>query len=484
MVLDVGTTGVGTGDRLASLQVGHRVGWGRVMSRGGYGSPDAVAALMPRVRAWLDRLVAIPSVAFPGHPPEPLFAAHDLVVELLGEVGATDVRSLTIEGKTAPVVVAEVPGPPGAPTVLFYTHYDVVPAGDEALWATPAFEAVERDGAVYGRGTADSKGNIASILAMLEVFGGAPPATLRIVLEGQEEYGSPFDYFPPTSPATFAADAMVVADMGSVRPGEPTLTVALRGSAGLVVEAETLGGDKHSGQFGGAAPDARVALVVALASLFDEHGNVAVPGLLREPWWGVEYDDDEFRSLAEVRDGHDFQGTGSLGERLWSGPAITVIGFDAPPVDEPLNAVAARARASLNLRVHPGQDATEAQEVLARHLEGLRPLGVPLTVTRGEAGNGFLARTDGPAYAAARAALTDAWGREPVDMASGGSIPIVMSLAEAAPAAEMLMFGTTDGYSNIHAPNERVLLDELQAAIVAKVAFVERFAAHHAPSAT
>ena len=444
---------------------------------GGIESSAAVAALLPTVAEWLDRLVRIPSVAFPGYPREPLFAAHDVVVELLGEVGVEDVRSLVIEGKEAPVVIAEVPGPPGSPTVLFYTHYDVVPPGDEALWATPPFEPVERDGAVYGRGTADSKGNIASILAMLALFEGRPPATIRIVIEGQEEYGSPFDYFPPTSPATFAADAMVVADMGSVRPGQPTLTVALRGSAGLVVEARTLDGDKHSGQFGGAAPDARLALMVAIASLFDVHGNVVVPGLLREPWWGVEYDDDEFRALAEVREGVGFQGTGTLGERLWSGPAITVIGFDAPPVDEPLNAVASRARASLNLRVHPGQDAAEAQEVLARHLEGLRPLGVPLTVTRGEAGNGFLAQTDGPAYQAARAALADAWGCDPVEFASGGSIPIVMSLAEAAPAAEMLMFGTTDGYSNLHAPNERVLLEELQASVVAKVAFVRRYAA-------
>jgi acetylornithine deacetylase/succinyl-diaminopimelate desuccinylase-like protein len=435
-----------------------------------------VSRLMPEMRLALDRLVRIPSIAFPDFPPEPLFEAHDAVVDLLHAAGVSAVDELTIEGKTAPVVIAEVAGPEGSPTVLFYTHYDVVPAGDESLWHTPPFEPIERDGAIYGRGTADSKANLVSIVTMLRIFGANPPATIRVVFEGQEEYGSPFDYFPSNSPERFAAEAMVIADVGSVRPGVPTLTVALRGSAGVTVEATTLGGDKHSGQFGGAAPDARVALVTALASLFDDSGNVAVEGLMREPWWGVEYDDDEFRTLAEVVDGIGFQGTGGLGERLWSGPAITIVGFDAPPVDAPLNAVAAHARAALNLRVHPRQDVHAAQDALVAHLEAARPFGVPLTVTRGEAGNGFAGAGDGPASRAARAALREAWGIEAVDMASGGSIPLVMSLQQAAPAAEILMFGSTDGYSNIHAPNERVLLTEFEAATVAKVEFVERFA--------
>lgn len=437
---------------------------------------DMTRRMLPDLRRDLERLVRIPSIAFPGFPPEPLFEAHDLVVELLGEAGVTQVGDITIEGKTAPVVTAELAGPPGSPTVLFYTHYDVVPPGDEALWDTPPFEPVERDGAIYGRGTADSKANVVSILGMLRILGTESPATIRVVFEGQEEYGSPFDYFPPTAPSHFAADAMVIADVGSVRPGVPTLTVALRGSATVMVEATTLAGDKHSGQFGGAAPDARTALITALSTLWDDRGNVAVDGLRREPWWGIDYDDAEFRSLAEVLDGIGFQGTGGLGERLWSGPAITVIGFDAPPVDEPLNAVAAHARVALNLRVHPRQDVIEAQNALVAHLEAVRPFGIPLTVTRGEAGNGFAAGGDGPAMRAARTALQTAWGHEAVDMASGGSIPLVMSLHEAVPSAEILMFGSTDGYSNIHAPNERVLLSELEATVVAKVEFVRAFA--------
>lgn len=174
---------------------------------------------------------------------------------------------------------------------------------------------------------------------------------------------------------------MVIADVGSVRPGSPTLTVALRGSAQVIVELTTLGADKHNGLYGGAAPDARLALIRALASLHDDNGDVAIDGLLREPWTGSSYTEDEFRTLAEIQDGLPLLGTGGIGERIWSGPAITVTGIDAPPVDGAVNAVASTARAVINLRVHPRQPATEAQAALVRHLEALRPFGLQLTVT-------------------------------------------------------------------------------------------------------
>jgi len=186
---------------------------------------------------------------------------------------------------------AEIPAPPGAPTVLLYSHYDVVPVGDESKWLSPPFEATERDGAIYGRGAADTKSNILMHVGALRAWEGRPPVGIRIVIEGQEEVGSAFSSFPPTRPELFTADAMVIGDMGSFRPGVPTLTVALRGMAMVTVEARTLAGPKHSGQFGVAAPDALLALLRALASLNDEHGDVAVPGLRREEWTGASYSD-------------------------------------------------------------------------------------------------------------------------------------------------------------------------------------------------
>ncbi|MEU8607550.1 M20/M25/M40 family metallo-hydrolase [Actinoplanes sp. NPDC048791] len=435
-----------------------------------------VAELMPGLVEDLKRLTSIPSVASAGFPAEPLLAAHDFVIDRLRDAGVVAIESLTIEGKTAPVVVAEVAAPPGAPTVLLYTHYDVVPAGDESLWHTPPFEAVEKDGALYGRGTADSKANVMSIIGALKVFGGRPPVGVKVIIEGQEEVGSPFDTYPPSAPELFRADAMIIADVGSVRPGTPTLTVALRGSAQVDVEIRTLAGDKHSGQYGGAAPDARIAMIHLLASLHDAQGDVVVPGLRRTEWTGATYTDEEFRELAEIEPGTATMGTGGLGERIWSGPAVTVIALDAPSTAAPMNAVAAFCRAVLNLRVHPEQDAAEAQAALVRFLSAQRPFGIEAVVTAGETGNGFAATLNGPGYDAATAALRAAWNAEPQTMAGGGSIPLVMALHQAVPAAEMLLFGATDSYANIHAPNERVLLDEFAKAVLAKATFFVEYA--------
>jgi cysteinylglycine-S-conjugate dipeptidase len=443
---------------------------------GDHSMKEVVAGLMPGLREDLARLIRIPSIASPGFPEQHLFEAHDLVVELLRQAGVEQIGDIRLEGKIAPVVTAEVPGPPGSPTVLMYTHYDVVPAGDEELWDSPPFEPTERDGAIYGRGAADSKANLIAIIGALRAWGGKPPVNLRLVFEGQEEFGSPFDFFPPTAPEHFAADAIVIADVGNVRPGVPTLSVGLRGDAAINVEVRTLGADKHSGQFGGAAPDALLVLIHALATLHDENGDVAVPGLKRTPWTGASYTDEEFRGLAEMLPGMPYLGTGTLGERIWTGAAITVTGIDVPSVEEAVAAVQSYARARLNVRVHPEQSALEAQDAVVAHLEAVKPFGIPLTVIRGDVGDGYAPKTDGPAYDAARAALEKAWGSEATYMANGGSIPLVRSLANAVPEAELLLFGATDGYSNIHAPNERVLLDEFERSVLVKAEFFREFA--------
>jgi acetylornithine deacetylase/succinyl-diaminopimelate desuccinylase-like protein len=245
----------------------------------------------------------------------------------------------------------------------------------------------------------------------------------------------------------------------------------------VTVEVETLAGPKHSGQFGGAAPDALLTLLRALATLHDEQGDVAVEGLRREPWTGASYSDDEFRDLAEILPDLPFLGTGGLGERLWSGPSLTVTGIDVLSVEKAVNAVVPSARAKISIRVHPEQDPTEAQAAVVAHLEALRPFGIPLRVEAAEVGKGFFADTSGPAYVAAQAALANAWGSETQFVATGGSIPLVSALSEAAPEAEILLFGTTDGFANIHAPNERVLVDEFEKAVRAEAEFFESFGA-------
>ncbi|MFE4702744.1 M20/M25/M40 family metallo-hydrolase [Streptomyces sp. NPDC056738] len=436
-----------------------------------------VDALMDGLRADLERLAAIPSVAFPGFPPEPVREAHDLLVGLLRDTGVERVESIDLPG-TAPVIFGEIPPPhPDAPTVLLYSHYDVQPPGDEKLWLSPPFEPTPVEGGLRARGIADDKSNVIAHLGMLRAYEGRPPVGVKIVFEGQEEYGSPFDDYPPSDPERFACDAMVIADLGNLRPGTPTLTTALRGAAEVQIEVRTLDEPRHSGEFGGAAPDALIVLLTALSTLHDVQGDVAVAGLRREEWRGTTYTEDEFRELAGVRDGIPLIGSGSLGERLWSGPAITVIGLDAPSVDHAASAVVPYARAKLNLRFHPRQDAKEAQAALVDHLRSLRPLGVPLTVTPGDTGPGYRASTGGPAYRAALTALREAWGEEASYIATGGSIPLVNGLARAAPDAEVLLFGAQDSMCNLHAPNERVLFSELRNTVVAMCAFVREYAA-------
>jgi acetylornithine deacetylase/succinyl-diaminopimelate desuccinylase-like protein len=434
---------------------------------------------MPELTDSLMELIRIPSVSVRGYPESthgPLLAARDEVVSLLEAAGCAT-ESLDLPD-TAPVVFGEIPAPPGAPTVLLYSHYDVVPAGDESLWRTPPFEPTLIDGAIHGRGAADTKSNIMSIVGAIRAWEGRPPVGVKVVVEGLEEVGGgAFTEYPATDPERFAAaDVMLIADLGNVRPGVPTLTVALRGMANIVVEARTLDSAKHSGMYGGAAPDALLAVMRALASLHDENGDVAVPGLRRNEWDGGGPDEQEFGELAEIVGDQPLIGTGTLGSRVWSGPAITVIGIDAPSVDHALNAVSPYARAKLNVRVHPEQDPLEAQAAVVRHLEAQRPFGISLTVEAQETGRGYAATLTGPAFQAASEAWALAWESPTTAAGAGGSIPLVASLHEAAPEAAILLGGTTDGYSNIHGPNERVLLDELERTTLAMATLFGRLA--------
>jgi acetylornithine deacetylase/succinyl-diaminopimelate desuccinylase-like protein len=438
--------------------------------------PESVRASMPRLCEDLARLVAIPSVSAPGIPEEthgPLLAAHDAVADLFRGAGVAEPGRLELPD-TAPIVTGEIPPPAGAPTVLLYSHYDVVPAGDEDAWDTPPFEATERNGAVYGRGTADTKANILVHVGALHAWSGRPPVGVKLLIEGQEEVGSPLEDSSRLGP--FGADAFLIADGGNIRPGEPSLSVSIRGDAAVTLEVRTLANPKHSGQYGGAAPDALIALLRSVASLHDEHGDVAVPGLRRSEWIGVTDTDEEFRELAEVLDGVPLVGTGGLGERLWTGPAITVTGIDVPSVEGAVNAVSAHARARLNIRIHPEQDAAEAQAAVIRHLEEQRPFGIEIDVRAGDTGDGFRGKTSGPAWDAMAVAMEAAWGSPPVQIATGGAIPLVKALSEAASEATVLLFGACDKFANIHGPNERVLLDEFEKAVLAEALFFQELA--------
>jgi cysteinylglycine-S-conjugate dipeptidase len=440
---------------------------------------EAVGALVPRLKDELARLVAIPSISawdFPEETRPALVECYDALLPLFRDAGVGNLGALELPN-TAPILTGEIEGPAGAPTVLLYGHYDVVPAGDEESWTSPPFEASERDGAIYGRGAADSKANILVHVGALRAWGGKPPVGVKILIEGQEEVGSSLEEgFPSEHPEHFQADAILVADGGSIRAGQPSLTVSLRGDARITAEVRTLASNKHAGQYGGAAPDALIVLLRALASLWHENGDVAVAGLRREEWSGESYTEDEFRKLAELEPGMPIVGTGGIGSKIWSGPGITVLGIDCPAVDGAAAAVQAHARAVLNVRVHPEQPAAEAQAAVMRHLEEQSPFGVPLELTAGATGDGFRARSSGPAWDAMVSAMKAAWGADTVEIATGGAIPLVKAMSDGVPEAAMFVFGSTDSFANIHGPDERLLVDEWEKAVLAETLFFQELA--------
>ncbi len=433
---------------------------------------SSVAAMLPQVRADLERLVSIPSVSLPGFPPAPLRQAANAVVELLQSVGVSNAR-LQEMADGYPTVYGELPGPEGSPTVLLYAHYDVQPAGPEDAWDSPPFEPSERNGRLYGRGAADDKSGVVLHAAAIRAFAGKPPVNLKIVIEGEEETDSHLDAYVLEHPEPFQADVIVVGDIGNWKVGEPTLTTTLRGLAVCTIEVRTLANPVHSGMFGGPAPDALLVLIHLLAKLHDEAGNVAVEGLPTITWDGMDYPEDVYRETSGLLPGIPLVGDGTVSERLWVKPAATVIGLDAPAAEGAANALIPEAKAVVSMRVPPGIDSVEARRLLAEHLRTSAPWGVEVTVTEGQAGPGFGARTDGRGYEAAGRAMRDAFGKDRILMGQGGSIPLISNLASIAPQAELILWGAEDTAAAIHSPNESVDLTELEHCILAEALLLE-----------
>ncbi len=433
----------------------------------------SVAGLMPRLRAELETLVRLPSIAFPGYPLEPVRETAEAVADLLRAAGLPEVRLLDIAGAPAAVFAAR-PAQPGAPTALLYSHYDVQPPGDESLWTSPPFAPTERAGRLYGRGAADDKSGIVMHAGALDALGQDCPVGIKVLIEGYEEVdGTGIEAFVTANPDLLAADVIVIADVGNYSIGVPTLTTSLRGMAALDVEVETLEGAVHSGMFGGPAPDALIALARMIATLHTPEGDVAVEGLTSMPHAGAAYHPDAFREDAGLLPGVDLIGSGSIAEHLYARPSINVIGLDAPPTDGARNALVHRAKARVSVRLAPGEVPAEAQAIVAGHLRGVTPWNARVTITPGTLGEGFLARTDGPAYASAVRALEAAFGTEVVHYGEGGSIPLVAAFHKALPDAEVILWGPEEPQCRIHGPNESVDLGELERCVLAEALFLD-----------
>jgi acetylornithine deacetylase/succinyl-diaminopimelate desuccinylase-like protein len=428
---------------------------------------------MPRVVAELEDLVRIPSVAT---DPGPVRASAERTRDILGGAGA-DARLLEMTGGP-PAVFARLDGPADGPTVLLYAHHDVQPAATPDAWTSPPFEPAVREGRLYGRGAADDKSGIVTHAAALRALAdNAPPCTVKIVVEGEEEHSTEhLAELVGGHADLLRADVALVADGGNVRTGHPTIGTSVRGSTQIDVTVEVLPIAQHSGAFGGPLPDAVMALARMIASLHDDRGEVVVDGLHAFTWEGTPWTEEEFRDESGVFPEVELLGSGTIADRTMSKPSINILGFDAPSVRDVANQIVPSATAAVGLRMAPGEDVHRARDAVIAHLRAAAPWGVHVTIggDTGEPGRGYLVDTTTDAFGAARQALSDAFDHDVAEVGSGGSVPFVAQLAETFPGIAVLITGAADDRSNAHSVDESVDLADLERMIVAEALFLSR----------
>jgi acetylornithine deacetylase/succinyl-diaminopimelate desuccinylase-like protein len=426
----------------------------------------------------LSRLVRIPSIAFPDYDEQPVRDSAAATAEILEASGFTGVRVIELPDIGHPAVFGELRGPAGAPTVLLYAHHDVQPEGPLEQWASPPFEPEVRDGRLFGRGSSDDKCGVVAHAGAIRAWDGTPPVTVKVIVEGEEEASTAhLPFLIGGHQDLLRADVIGVADGGNWRTGLPSLDTSIRGVVDCRVTVRVLDLAVHSGSYGGAVPDALSSMSKLLATLHDERGNVAIDGLTNGEWDGIDMSEDELRNEVPLRPGVELIGDGTLSERLWARPAVAVLGIDAPRVREASNQLVPVATAKVSLRIPPHEDPVRALRLLDDHLREHAPWGAQVTIEDGEAGHGLKIPSDGPAFAAMRRAMQAAYGRESVDVASGGSIPLVPVLSETFPAAEILIYGASDEKSQYHSIDESVDLEDLEHTTLAEALLFAELAA-------
>lgn len=393
--------------------------------------------------------------------------AAQWLVDRLHEAGMTHAELIETGGH--PAVYAEWLGAPGKPTVLLYGHYDVQPAVKEDGWNSEPFEPVQKDGRLWGRGTADDKGQVHAHLAAVEsVFKvqGKFPCNVKFIVEGEEEGGSEHtEALIRNNAQKLACDVVLVSDSPMFAEGYPSICVGLRGLAYGEVIVDGPAGDLHSGSFGGGVANPANVLARMMAKLHDENGRVTVPGFYDEV---VELTPEQRKALASLPfNERDFlQTTGSPAiagekgyttlERIWARPTIDINGMVSGYIGEGAKTIVPRrASAKISARLVANQEPEKILGLIERYIKEIAPPTVKTTFVRHHTGRAYLGDTSSSTFIAARRALKEAFNAEPVEIREGGSIPIVATFAEVFRCPCVLMgFGLPD--QNIHGPNENL----------------------------
>lgn len=449
---------------------------------------DAVAAGFPTAVADLSNLVRIPSVSWDGFDPAHVEASAEAVRALAEATGVFEQIEVVQEpygdeGRLGqPAVIATRKARNGKPTILLYAHHDVQPPGEDGAWDSVPFEPTLRGDRLYGRGAADDKAgvmaHIGAIRALTEVFGTDIEVGLVLFAEGEEEFGS------RSLPEIFRryrdrieSDVIVVADSGNWDLDTPALTVALRGAVAFNLRVTTLAHANHSGMMGGAVPDAPLAAIKLLSTLWNDDGSVAVEGLTSHPAETPEYGEAKLREESGLLDGTSPIGRGEILSRLWYQPAITVTGMDIPDIRNASNTLVPSVRVRISSRVAPGQTWQDAFAAIEAHLRAHVPYGAQISIEDVDSGNPFLVDSSGWAASDAVATMGEAYEQDAVKIGAGGSIPFIADLVELFPDAQILITGVEDPDSRPHSPNESVHLPTFRRAILAEALLLARLEA-------
>ena len=442
----------------------------------------AVRLLFPEALEILKDLVRIPGIAWEAFDASQLDKSAQAVKSLFEELGVFDKVEILRAGYGhsqlgAPAIVATRKAKNSRPTILLYAHHDVQPPGDDALWESTPFEPEIRNGRMFGRGAADDKAGIiahyASVKLLSEIAGSDFDLGLAIFIEGEEEAGSPsFASFLETHKDQLKGDVIVVADSGNWSTTVPAITTTLRGLASLEFEVRTLDHAVHSGMYGGAVPDAMLALVRILGSMWDENGSVTISGLFSAENSNLDYSEAQLRSDSGLLPSTLPIGSGPILPRIWTKPALTLIGLDYPTVALSSNTLVPSLKAKLSLRIAPGDDPERALEALKGHILAHNTLGAEITFGAVELGKPFSLGESGWAKTLAEQSLSLAFGEKSVDIGIGGSIPFIADLERVFPSAQVLVTGVEDPDSRAHSPNESLHLEGFQSAILAQLLFL------------
>ena len=435
----------------------------------------------------LKALLAIPSVsALPEHKADVARCA-EWCAEEMRRIGLENVGLRPTPGH--PIVYGEWLGAAGAPTILFYGHYDVQPVDPLNLWQTPPFEASVRDGEIYARGAADDKGQVFMHLKAIEAHmkqHGRLPVNIKVLIEGEEEVGSAhLDDFIAQHKSELAADVVVISDSAMFARGVPSICYGLRGLVYCQIDLRGSSTDLHSGVFGGAVANPAFVLAQMIAQMKDRGGRVKVPGFYddvvplseeeRRAWATLPFNERQYKKdfgIPKLTGESDY----TTLERTWARPTLEVNGLLSGFTGEGAKTVLpAVAMAKISMRLVPNQDPEKIAALFEDYVRKITPKTVELTFTRMHGGKAWMTAYQNPYIQAAARAIERGFGQKPVFTREGGSIPVVSTFQEVL-GVPAVLFGVGLPDENAHAPNEKLDLGNFHGGIIASAILYDEIA--------